>query len=115
MNINDGSDAERESNVSTSASVAWAGQFEAGRQGAARISARWAAPPGAVSVGETFRAQGTVPSRITRDGAVLGHGFFSAQKAGPSKRTATHRRRFPTGNVGGAAKGELGRLDEDAR
>ena len=85
MNINDGSDAERESNVSTSASVAWAGQFEAGRQGAARISARWAAPPGAVGVGETFRAQGTVPSRITRDGAVLGYWCFSAKKVAQQK------------------------------
>jgi hypothetical protein len=62
----------------TSASVAWVGQFEAGRQGAAQISARWAAPPGAACVGETLRAQGTVPSRITRDGAVPGHGCFSA-------------------------------------
>ncbi len=79
MNIIDGSDAERESAWPTSASVAWAGQFEAGRQGAAQISARWTAP-GAVCVGEALRAQGTVPSRITRDGAVLGHGCFSAQK-----------------------------------
>jgi hypothetical protein len=84
MNINDGSDAERDSGWSTS-SVAWAGQFEASRQGAAQISARWAAPPGAVCVGETLRAQGTVPSRITRDGAVLGYGCFSAQKGSPAK------------------------------
>jgi hypothetical protein len=85
MNINDGSDAERESNLPTSASVAWAGQFEAGRQGAAQISARWAGPPGAGCVGETLRAQGTVPSGITSDGAVLGHGPFSAQKGGQQK------------------------------
>jgi hypothetical protein len=56
--------------------------FEAGRQGAAQISARWAAPARAVCVGETLRAQGTVPSRITRDGAVLGDGCFSGR---PSK------------------------------
>ena len=73
MNINDGSDAERENLLLTSASVAWAGQFEGGRQGAAQISARWAAPSGAVCFGETLRARGTAPSRITRGGAVLGH------------------------------------------
>jgi hypothetical protein len=95
MNINDGSDAERESNRPTSAFVAWAGQFEAGRQGAARISARWAAPPGAVSVGETLRAQGTVPSRITRDGAVLGHGCFSANKVAQQKNANPWHEPYP--------------------